>query len=147
MALAGDFVVVKMSDGGGTLRTFANNDIISVDVPLTYDQQDVTGFGNEVHTVLLGQISAPVTIRGYMTTTALVGTHPVINSAYVKGNQVTFRAAVGNNANPSVGVDPEYAGTFIVESYTQNIEDGKAVMFTATLKPATGTPPAWGTMV
>jgi hypothetical protein len=47
----------------------------------------------------------------------------------------------------SMGIDPEYGGTFIVESYTQTVEDGKAVMFTATLKPATGTPPAWGTMV
>jgi len=146
MALAGDFVVVKMTDAGGSLQTFANNDIVSVDPGLTYDQLDVTGFGNEAHSTLLGQLQAPVTVRGYLTTTPMVGTHTVIKGSYVKGNQVTLRVAVGNNATPVVGVDPEYSGTFLVESYQQTIEDGKAVMFTATLKPATGIAPVWGPM-
>jgi Flp pilus assembly protein TadG len=146
MSLSGDFVIVKMSDGGGTLRTFANGDIISVDPTLTYDQVDVTGFGSEAHDTILGQVKGEVTLKGYLTTTPSVGTHPVISSAYRVGNQVTFRAAVGNNATPQVGVDPEYSGTFIVESYVQSVEAGKAVTFTATLKPATGTAPTWAVM-
>ena len=54
--------------------------------------------------------------------------------------------AVGNNATPVVGTDPEYSGTFYVQSYQPVVENGKAVMFTAKLVPATGTAPAWGLM-
>lgn len=145
MALAGEYVVVKMDDSAGTLRTFDNGDIIAVDVPLTYDQHDVTGFGDTAHHFINGQVNAPVTIRGYLTTTASTGTHTVIKSAYAQGNVVTFRVAVGNNATPVVGTSPEFSGEFYVESYRPMIDTGKAVMFVATLKPATGTP-AWGTM-
>lgn len=145
MALAGDHVVVKMDDGAGTLRTFDNGDIISVDVPLTNDMHDVTGFGSVVHQFITGQRQANVTIKGYVTTTANVGTHPVINGAYTNGTQVTFRVAVGNNAAPTTGA-PEFSGEFYVESYKPTVDTGKAVMFEATLKPATGTSPVWGTM-
>ncbi|MBL8131798.1 MAG: hypothetical protein JNL42_08065 [Anaerolineae bacterium] len=51
---------------------------------------------------------------------------------------VTFRAAVGTS--------PEFSGEFYVESYKPALDTGKAVTFEATLKPATGTSPAWGTM-
>jgi hypothetical protein len=34
----------------------------------------------------------------------------------------------------------------IVESYVQTVEAGKAITFTATLKPATGTAPTWAVM-
>src|SRR5690349_10014995 len=108
MALAGDQVVVKMDDSSGTLRTFANGDINSVDLGLTKDQHDVTGFGDPVHRVINGQAQAPVTIKGFLTTTASTGTHTVINPVFAQNKQVTLRVAVGNNATPVVGVDPEY---------------------------------------
>ena len=146
MALAGEYVVVKMDDSGAQLRTFNNGDIVSVDVPPTYDQFDITGFGDLAHHFINGQMNAPVTIRGYLTTTVTVGTHTVIKGAFVAGTQVRFRAAVGNNATPVVGVDPEYSGTFYVESYKPVIDPGKAVMFVATLKPALATAPTWGLM-
>ena len=145
MALAGDHVQVQMDDSGGTLRTFDDGDIVSVDVPLTNDQHDVTGFGDDVHRFINGQANAPVTIRGYLTTTALVGTHTVIKGAYQAGAQVTLKVAVGDNAAPASG-DPQYSGEFLVESYRPMLETGKAVQFVATLKPATGTTPAWGTV-
>lgn len=146
MALSGDFVVVKMDDSGGTLRTFANGDIYSVDLGLTYDQFDVTGFGDLAHHFINGQIAAPVTIRGYLTTTATTGTHTVIKGDFAAGSQVHLRVAVGNNAAPVVGTDPEYSGLFLVQSYTPLVENGKAVMFAAQLKPVTGTAPSWGLM-
>jgi hypothetical protein len=147
MALAGDHVVVKLDDSAGTLRTFANGDIISVDVPLATDQHDVTGFGDAGHKVINGQQRTSVSLRGYVTTTVLVGTHTVIKGAFQAGTQVTFRVAVGNNTAPVVGTDPEFSGEFYVESYQPMLETGKAVMFTATLKPAVGTPaPSWGVM-
>jgi hypothetical protein len=146
MALAGDHVVVKLDDSSGTLRTFDNGDIISVDVPISHDQHDVTGFGSVVHQFINGQRNTPVTLRGYLTPTALVGTHTVLNGAFVAGTQVTLRVAVGNNAAPAVGTSPEFSGEFFIESYKPTIETGKAVMFEATLKPATGTSPVWGVM-
>lgn len=146
MALAGDHVVVKMDDSGGTLRAFANGDLISVDVPVATDQFDVTGFGDVGHKVINGQQRTAVTLRGYLTTTALVGTHPVVQGAFQAGVPVTLKVAVGQNAAPVTG-DPEYSGEFYVESYQPTLETGKAVTFTATLKPALGSPaPAWGTM-
>jgi hypothetical protein len=146
MAIAGDHVVVKMDDSAGTLRTFADGDVTSVDVSLTNDQHDVTGFGNATHNVINGQLQAPVTIKGNVTTTASVGTHTVINSAFVAGNTVTLRVAVGNNAAPVVGTSPEFSGEFLVASYKPIIETGKAVTFEAKLMPATATAPVWGVM-
>lgn len=146
MALAGDHVIVKLDDSGGTLRTFANGDITSVDLGLTFAQHDVTGFGNAAQNFINGQVQAPVTLKGFLTTTASTGTHTVINGAFVAGTQVTLRVAVGNNATPQVGVDPEYSGEFYIESYKPMLETGKAVQFEATLKPATGAAPAWALM-
>lgn len=145
MALSGDYVVVKMDDSGGTLRTFDTGDIISVDVPLTYDQFDVTGFGDSVHKLINGPLRAPVTLRGYLTTTPATGTHTVIQEAFQAGAQVTLKVAVGNNAAPTTG-DPEYSGEFYVSSYVPTLNSGGAVTFTAALTPATGTAPSWGSM-
>lgn len=146
MALSGDHVVVKMDDSGGTLRTFADGDITSVDLGQTFDQHDVSGFGDAVHHVINGQLQAPVILKGFLTTTADTGTHPVIQGAFAAGAQVTLKVAVGNNAAPQVGVSPEYSGEFRVESYKPTIDKGGAVTFEASLKPAIGTAPAWGTM-
>jgi hypothetical protein len=143
MALAGDHVIVKLDDSGGTLRTFANGDITSVDLGLTYDQHDVTGFGNPAHNFINGQLQAPVTLKGFVTTTALVGTHTVLNPAFVAGSQVSLEVQVGNNTTPTGG-DPKYTGEFIIESYKPMLDTGKAVTFEATLKPAIGTAPVWG---
>lgn len=145
MAISGDHVIVKMDDSGGTPRQFADGDIVSVDLGLTNDQHDVTGFGDAVHKFINGQLKAPVTINGFVTTTANVGTHPVIQGAFAAGVPVTLTVQVGQNAAPTGG-DPEYEGEFYVESYRPTLQTGAAVMFTATLKPAIGTAPAWGTV-
>jgi hypothetical protein len=146
MAIAGDYIVVKMDDSGGTLRTFAGTDIISVTPPFAYDQIDVTAVGSEVGASINGLISAPVTITGYFTTTAATGTHTVINGSYAGNKQVTFRCAVGNNAAPQVGVDPEFSGEYLVDSYSVSVENGRSLTFTATLKPTSSTAPGWATM-
>ena len=143
MALSGDHVIVKMDDSSGTLRTFADGDIRSIDLGLTYDQFDVTGFGDEVHQYINGQLRAPVTIQGYLTTTADTGTHTVIQGAFAAGSQVSLEVQVGENAAPTTN-DPKYSGEFLVSSYRPQITTGGAVMFTATLQPATGTAPTWG---
>lgn len=145
MAIAGENVVVKLDDAGGTLRTFANGDILSVDLPLTNDQYDVTGFGDEAHHFINGQVQAAVTLRGYVSTTANTGTHTVIAAAYQQKQQVSLEVQVGQNAPPTTG-DPKYTGEFFIETYTPVLETGKAVMFVARLRPATGIAPLWGTV-
>ena len=143
MALSGDHVLVKMDDSSGTLRTFADGDIRSIDLGLTYDQFDVTGFGDEVHQYINGQLRAPVTIQGYLTTDDTSGTHTVIQGAFAAGSQVSLEVQVGENAAPTQN-DPKYSGEFLVSSYRPQNTIGGAVMFTATLQPATGTAPTWG---
>jgi len=145
MALAGDHVIVKLDDSGGTPRQFADGDITSVDLGMTYDQHDVTGFGDAVHRVINGQLQAPVTLKGFLTTTTNVGTHTVIKGAFAAGSQVTLEVQVGQNAAPTSG-DPKYSGEFFIESYKPVMETGGAVKFEATLKPATGTAPLWATV-
>lgn len=144
-ALAGDHVRVKMDDAGGTLRTFADGDITSVDLGLTYDQHDVTGFGDAVHNMINGQLQAPVTLKGYLTTDSPSGTHTVIQGAFAAGVQVSLEVEVGQNAAPTSG-DPKYSGEFIVANYTPAMASGGAITFTATLNPATGTAPVWATV-
>lgn len=142
-ALSGDNIVVKMDDSGGTLRTFADGEITSVDLGLSAKQHDVTGFGDAVQKFIPGQKMAPVSIKGYLTTTALTGTHTVIQGAFAAGSQVSLVVQVGQNAAPTTG-DPEFTGEFYVESYKPVINYGGAISFAATLKPAIGTAPAWG---
>jgi hypothetical protein len=142
MALAGDHIIVKMQDSGGTVRTFANGDITSVDLGLMYTQHDVTGFGDAAQHFINGQIQAPVTLKGFVTTTTNTGTHPVINGAFAAGSKVSLEVQVGNNATPIAG-DPKFTGDFYVESYKPALATGSAVTFDAVLKPATGTAPSW----
>jgi hypothetical protein len=147
-ALAGDHVVVKMDDSGGTLRTFDAGDIISVDLGQSYDQHDVTGFGDTVHKVINGQLKSPITLKGYLTTTATTGTHTVIRGALSGQTQVTVEVQIGNNAAPTTG-DPKFTGEFYIASYAQSIAPGGAITFTATLNPAIGVGtgiPVWGTV-
>jgi hypothetical protein len=59
MALAGDHIKVILDDNGGTPRTFDNGDIISVDVPLTYKQHMVAGFGDATEKYINGQLQSP----------------------------------------------------------------------------------------
>ena len=145
MALSGDHVIVKLDNASGTLQTFANGDIRSIDLGMNFDQHDVTGFGDAAHKFINGQLNAPVTIQGYLTTTASFGTHTVLSPVFAQGKQVSLEVQVGQNAAPTTG-DPKYTGEFYVESYRPSLATGGAVMFTATLKPATGTSPAWGTV-
>src|SRR5687768_9029038 len=115
MALSGDHVLVKLDDASGTLRTFVNGDIRSIDLGLNYDQHDVTGFGDVAHKFINGQLNAPVTIQGYVTTTASTGTHTVLSPVFAQGKQVSLEVQVGQNATPTTG-DPKYTGEFYIES-------------------------------
>jgi hypothetical protein len=143
MALAGDHIIVKLDDSGGTPRQFAAGDISSVDLGLMYTQHDVSGFGDAAQHFINGQLQSPVTIKGFLTTTANTGTHTVINGAFAAGSQVSLEVQVGQNATPTTG-DPKFTGEFFIESYKPALATGGAVTFEAVLKPAIGTAPSWG---
>jgi hypothetical protein len=66
-----------------------------------------------------------------------------VQSAFV-AECLQRRAAVWRGH--SLQGDPEFEGEFIVESYKPQIQAGGAITFDATLKPASGTAPAWGTV-
>ncbi len=101
MAIAGDHVIVKLG-APGDLKQFASGDITSVDLGQTFDQHDVTGFGDAVHRVINGQLQSPVTLKGFLTTTAITGTHTVIQGAFAAGTKVALevqgdpRELIGN---------------------------------------------------
>ena len=95
MAIAGDHVIVKMSDSGGTLRQFADGDIVSVDLGLTFDQHDITTFADATHKVVNGQLQAPVTLRGLMTTTPLIGTHTLLRGLLAVPSPVDLVVRIG----------------------------------------------------
>lgn len=140
MAFAGDHIKVKINT-----TDLPAGVITSVDLPLTYAQHDVTGFGDTAQRFINGQLQSTVTLKGFMTLGAN-GTHTLLNAAFAAGNSIDLEVQVGQNATPTTG-DPKYTGKFFIESYKPMLDKGSAVTFEAILKPAVGTGtgvPAWG---
>ena len=141
MALAGDHILVRMNDAGGTPREFIQGEITAIDLPVSVDQSEETGFGDDVHHMINGQQQASVTIRGLLTT-GPNGTHTVLSEVYQRGKPVPLEVEIGNQGTPSKG-DPKYRGTFYVERYQPVIESGKAIQFELQLRPAGAAAPVW----
>lgn len=145
MAIAGDHVVVTLDDASGIPRTFDAGDIISVDIGLAYQVQEMTAGSTPVQHHVTTLLQAPVTLKGYLTTTSNTGTHTVIQGAFAAQTVVTLDIQIGQNAPPTSG-DPSFSGEFYIERYQPTFQANSAVMFTAQLVPATDTAPAWGTV-
>ena len=139
MALSGDHVIVKMDDSSGALRTFADGDIRSIDLGLTYDQFDVTGFGDEAHQVHKRAIAGASHNSGLSDDRQIPRRHPHRDPGRVCRRQQGLVGGAGRQQRgarqPS---DPKYSGEFLIASYRPQIMTGGAVMFTAALQPATG---------
>ncbi len=93
MALAGDFIQVLVS--GYELTGDSNRVTISD----RYDVHDVTAFGDQVHSFILGQRQVMIDHAGYLNTAA-AGSHPALKGANVQG---VFSVFIGDNAVPVVG--------------------------------------------
>ncbi len=93
MALAGDFIQVLVS--GYELTGDSNRVTISD----RYDVHDVTAFGDQVHSFILGQRQVMIDHAGYLNTAA-AGSHPALKGANVQG---VFSVFIGDNAVPAVG--------------------------------------------
>jgi hypothetical protein len=116
-----------------------STDVTNIDLPITKDQTDVTGYSDGVHNVTFGHPDQPVTITGHFNDTATTGIHTVMSAAALVATGYTLTVAIGIGAAP-VATNPEYEGVFGVASYVVNGD----LTVTVELVPTTSTAPAWG---
>jgi len=143
---AGKYVKVILDDNTATpAARDISADVIEIDgLPLTYDELDSSGYGQDKR-YILGQGDSSVTLTCKFTTTANTGTHTV-GSAIVGqyATPKTLTVQLGNNAAPTTA-DPEFEGEFYCSEYTVNPPKDGIQTCTIKLVPAS-TLPAWGTV-
>lgn len=120
MALAGDFLQILA--GGYDLTADSNRVVISD----RYDAHDVTAFGDQVHSVILGQRQVMVDHAGYMNK-ADGQSHPALKGAALQG---VFSVFVGNNATPVAG-DPVFSLSIRQGKYGIAPETARYIPFAA----------------
>ncbi len=113
-------------------------------LPITRDELESGGYGQDKRYVV-GRGDAPITLTGNWTTTAITGTHTVLEplSSAVPSTPVVLLFELGQGAAPTTG-DPTFTGTYVLSDY-QRIGplDGLAT-FTAKFA-LSGDLPVWGT--
>jgi hypothetical protein len=120
MTLAGDHVQVLV--GGYELT----GDYNRINVSDTYDQHDVTAFGDAVHKFINGQRTIALDHAGYMNRNA-ARSHPVLSGAAVEG---VLSFILGQNTNPAVG-DPMHSLLGIQGKYSVLPEINQVIPFGA----------------
>lgn len=120
MALAGDNIQVLV---GGYDLTGDSNRVVITD---RYDTHDVTAFGDQVHSFILGQRQALIEHMGYFNSAAAQA-HPVLKGGSVQG---VFSLVIGNNAAPVVG-DPVFSLDTRQGRYATAPEAGRYIPFVA----------------
>lgn len=143
MAISGQHVIIKMQDKDGIERTFADGDIISVDVDLRYRTFEATAGADTVANYRPTIMEAPLQISGYITTTAEIGTHTVLHGLFSTREATSVKIQVGQGGAPQSG-DMEFTGTYFVESYQPRFQTSDVVRFAARLVPHANTTPDWG---
>ncbi len=140
----GKFVTISVDDSGATAREITS-DVTSIGgVPLTYDEVEVGGYGQDKF-YLAARADTTLTIEGLMNPTATTGSHTVLSGIVGSNTPGTVTIAYGSNAAPTTG-DPEWEGEYICTEYTTTPDLNGAITFSATLRPGTSTSPAWGTV-
>lgn len=145
MARIGKWVKIYMDDSGGTAREITTN-VTEIDgLPLTYDEIEASGYGQD-HNYLAGQADAQITLTMKFTDTATTGTHTVFSGIAGSNSAGTLTVQLGDNATATSG-DPEFEGEFIVTGYTINPPRDGMQTSTAILRVGPGAAiPAWGTV-
>ena len=130
----------------GTARDIST-DVTSVDIPIVYETQDVTGYSDGVDNFQLGHPSVNITMSGNLNNTATTGSHIVLSGIVGivddDGSNAPYTVTVqyGIRKAPETG-DPEFEGEFYCSEYNLSGD----LTWTATFVPASSTLPAWGTM-
>jgi len=137
------WIRVSVGDASGNPQDISG-DVTEVNIPIVYDDEDVTGFSDGVHNVEVGHPTMELTMSGVFNNTATTGAHSVLSGivGYVGANApVTVTIQIGIRAAPTAG-DPEFEGSYFCTEYTVNPD----LTWGATFKPGSGTAPAWGTV-
>lgn len=107
------------------------------------DDVDMTGVSNTIKNSLGGWGDAPVSAQFHLDDTATTGAYTMLNGTV--GNVGTLTLQFGSaGAAPSTG-DPEWEGEYVLLGAVAGQSGGKMIL-TATWKPGSATPPAWGTV-
>jgi hypothetical protein len=120
MALAGDFIKVLV---GGYDLTGDSNRLVITD---RYDAHDVTAFGDQYHSFILGQRTAMIEHMGYLNAVD-AQSHAVLKGISVQG---VFSLFIGNNVAPVVG-DPVFSLDTRQGRYATAPEAGRYIPFVA----------------
>ena len=137
------WIRVFVEDSGGALRDISA-DVTNVNIPIVFDNADVTGFSDGVHNVQIGHPTMDLTMDGVFSNTAGTGSHIVFASIYGDtgaNSPYTVKIQIGIRKAPEA-TDPEFLGTdaYYMTGYTVNGD----LTWNATFSPGTGTAPAWG---
>lgn len=140
------WTTVSIDDSAGTLRQIAVSSIGGLE--LAYEEKDLTAFQDAIKGVLLAQPDFSCEISGPFDTTALTGSHTVLNSVNGLNTPLSFGVFVGMRhaweaGEPVFGLTSTTANGVLVSKYSVDLENGT---YSATIKMAAGSAaPAWGT--
>ena len=135
------YITIDIDDYNNDIRDISAG-ITDVEMPITFDQGDVSGYSDGVTNIIPGQPNQPLTMQGVFDTTPLVGAYTVLSRLVgVMATSTTITIQIGIGAVPAGG-DPEYEGLFFCTSLVFTGD----MTFTAEFMPATTTAPAWGTV-
>jgi hypothetical protein len=134
-------ITIDIDDYANVIRDISPS-ITGIDIPITSDNVDVTGYSDGVINVTMGIPNQPLTVRGHFDTTLLVGAYTVLSRLVgVLATSTTITVQVGIRTAPTGG-DPEYEGLFFCIS----LIFGNDLTFVAEFVPATSTAPDWHTV-
>ncbi len=141
--LAGRWITVTLDDESPAAKD-VSSDVDSIDIPMEFDELDITGFSDAVKNSMPGLPGFNVELTGTFNPTAdqlgdvLIG---------IVGDYAThtLTVAVGANAAPAMG-DPEFEGEFWCPKMQISASPTGKVVVTASLRVDGTTAPAWGTV-
>lgn len=140
--LGGRYLSIDLDDSGGNVRAF-EGDVDSVDIPIEYDELDITGFSDGSKNSIPGMPGFNVEISGTFNPTANTGIFALLNDIVGDYSGHTLTIAIGLNTAPT-STDPEFEGEFwCPKIQITGTPTGKMVI-TASLRVYGGTAPLWG---
>lgn len=142
--LAGRFLSIDLDDSGPTARAI-EGDVDSIDIPLEYDELDITGFSDGSKNSIPGMPSFNVELSGTFNPAATTGLYTVINDIVGDYATHTLTVQIGQNAAPTGG-DPEFEGEFWCPKMQITATPTGKVVLTASLRVYGSTAPLWGTV-
>ncbi len=134
-------ITIDIDDYNDDIRDISAS-VTGVNIPITHDEVDITGYSDGVVNVSIGLPNQPLTISGVYDSTLLTGGHTVLSRIVGSvEDSVTITIQIGIRTAPTTD-DPEYEGLFYCTSL---VYDG-SLNFVANFMPASGTAPAWTTV-